>query len=84
MIFEVLSRSRTALGGFRRTGWTMTPGPGYTVLQHILYCVVLGIVQKELAYQALQPGAISHFNQRLEDDGGIRPLHGPAQVLMSG
>ena len=43
---QVLSRSRTALGGFRGTGWTMTPGPGYTVLQHILYCVVLGIVQK--------------------------------------
>jgi len=44
MIFEVLSRSRTALGGFRGTGWTMTPGPGYIVLQHILYCIGFGIV----------------------------------------
>jgi len=48
MIFEVLSRSRTALGGFRGTGWTMTPGPGYIVLQHILYCIGFGIVCRKV------------------------------------
>ncbi|PUZ48328.1 hypothetical protein GQ55_7G237200 [Panicum hallii var. hallii] len=63
----------------------MTPGPGYIVLQHILYCVVFGIVQKELGLPST--AAWSHFNQRLEDDGfrsGIGPLHGPDQVLTSG
>jgi len=49
----------------------------YSVLYRVRYCV-----QKELAYQALQPGAISIRTRWLPS--GNRPLHGPAQVLMSG
>lgn len=45
-LLQVPSRSRTALEGFRRTGWTMTPRTRIYSVAAYSVLLVFGIVQK--------------------------------------